>query len=399
MRRGNPAISPDEATAIWRESAPAPRANLTAKCELITPMYGGGVKAGEVDCAMPIRASALRGQLRFWWRLLNDGGRGSEDLFRAERDLWGGIGRDGPKTSMVGVRVACNPADKHLKRKSKLAGFPGYALVDGGDDPSLLQQGYAFDVAISFDERLGDEHRQQVFECLRWWASFGGVGARTRRGLGAVKAKSEDADLRPVSFEEVQNLGGWLVMGPPIDKQLAWTDAVGVLQSFRQGPGPGRARGSTGHGRSNWPEADVIRRLAKEGRAAPTASESAFFPRAAFGLPIVFQFKGEKYLNDTLEGEDHERMASPLILRPYFDGSGFHPMALLLPGWRERISVTVKLKDGGRKGIAWPLAQGERGRLAGHIEPMAAHGSDPLTAFMHYFEERTGATGAERSSR
>ena len=377
---------------MWREAAPVPRATLTAKCELITPMYGGGVTAGEVDRAMPIRASALRGQLRFWWRLLNKGGHSSEDLFRAERDLWGGIGREGPKASMVGVRVACDPADMHLKRKSELTGFPGYALIlDAGDDPILLQQGHSFDVVISFDDQLGDKQRQQVVECLRWWASFGGVGARTRRGLGAVRVRSDDAALQPVTSEETKKLGGWLVIGRLINEQQAWADAVGVLQSFRQGVGVGRARGSKGPGHSNWPEADAIRSLPKKGRAASTAGGSAFFPRAAFGLPIVFQFKGESKLNDTLEGEDHERMASPLILRPYFDGSGFHAMALLLPGWQERISVPVKLKDRGRRGKAWPLAEGERGLLADDVKPMKeAHGSDPLTAFMHYFEQRTG---------
>lgn len=42
----------------------------TLNCELVTPLYGGGVEAATVDKDMPIRASAIRGQLRFWWRLL-----------------------------------------------------------------------------------------------------------------------------------------------------------------------------------------------------------------------------------------------------------------------------------------------------------------------------------------
>ena len=41
----------------------------TYKCKLVTPMYGGGVEPGVVDKEMPIRASAIRGQLRFWWRI------------------------------------------------------------------------------------------------------------------------------------------------------------------------------------------------------------------------------------------------------------------------------------------------------------------------------------------
>lgn len=389
-RQRNPTVSPDDAAALWREPESVRGAAVTAKCELITPMYGGGVKAGEVDRAMPIRASALRGQLRFWWRLLNGGGRSSEDLFRAECDVWGGIRRGVAKASMVGLRVAFNRANGRLKRKSELAGFPHYALIDSGDDPYLLQQGYSFSVEISFDRRLADEQRHQVCECLRWWASFGGVGARTRRGLGAVAVHSDDVDLQPVTPQEIKRLGGCLVVGQPVDRQRAWTDAVLALQSFRQG-GVGRAGGSRGHGRSNWPEADTIRDLAAKGKT----SSNAFFPRAAFGLPIVFQFKGEERLNDTLEGENHERMASPLILRPYFDGSRFRAMALLLPGWRERLSRSVKLKESEHKGMVWPVADAERSRLASDVKPMADpdRDSDPLTAFMHYFAEQTGKRG------
>ena len=40
------------------------------RCELITPIYGGGIQAAVPDVLMPIRVTAIRGQLRFWWRLL-----------------------------------------------------------------------------------------------------------------------------------------------------------------------------------------------------------------------------------------------------------------------------------------------------------------------------------------
>ncbi len=40
------------------------------KCRLVTPMYGGGVTSTVVDTDMPIRVTGIRGQLRFWWRLL-----------------------------------------------------------------------------------------------------------------------------------------------------------------------------------------------------------------------------------------------------------------------------------------------------------------------------------------
>ena len=34
-------------------------------CELVTPIYGGGVQAAIPDISMPIRATAIRGQLLY----------------------------------------------------------------------------------------------------------------------------------------------------------------------------------------------------------------------------------------------------------------------------------------------------------------------------------------------
>lgn len=63
---------------------------LEYKVELITPMFGGGVKARTVDTGMPIRAREVRGQLRFWWRLLAK----HKNLREAEELIWGGISGD-----------------------------------------------------------------------------------------------------------------------------------------------------------------------------------------------------------------------------------------------------------------------------------------------------------------
>ena len=68
------------------------------RCKLVTPMYGSGVEAGKVDEKMPIRATAIRGQLRFWWRIahrqqfIREGKLDSHAMFLRERELWGGLG-------------------------------------------------------------------------------------------------------------------------------------------------------------------------------------------------------------------------------------------------------------------------------------------------------------------
>ena len=107
MRQPNKHLIAAEALAAWNnKSAPAAAVDtLTLRCELITPMYGGGVIAGEVDTALPIRASALRGQLRFWWRIACAPFASPTQMFRREAAIWGGIASTQPTASKVAVRV------------------------------------------------------------------------------------------------------------------------------------------------------------------------------------------------------------------------------------------------------------------------------------------------------
>ena len=211
MRRPDPKVSPDAIRTAWEAKRPSAAPDpVTARCKLITPMYGGGVKPGQVDRELPIRSGALRGQLRFWWRLLNGADRIPQEVFRAESALWGGISSQGSRASQVTLKIRTTPAeDHHLAGKSEVVGFPGYALIlERNDDPVLLKDGYEFDLMLHFTRKVTGPQREQIIEALRWWASFGGVGARTRRGLGAVRVMGNDAELKPVSIEEAQSRGG-----------------------------------------------------------------------------------------------------------------------------------------------------------------------------------------------
>ena len=385
MRQPNPKLCPKDAKKIWSDSS-LTSTQITVQCELITPMYGGGVKAGVIDRNMPIRASALRGQLRFWWRSLNSttyldstGQLDSERLFNAESALWGGISSSGPKASQVTLQVKAGPVGFQdlIISRSHDWNFD-YVLIDPGDS-ELLNSGYEFKLMLRFKPTVTTLQQAQVIEALRWWASFGGVGARTRRGLGAVKVTSSNPACvsNPVSCQEVGSKNGVMVLRSPCNNAVnAWRYAINKLKNFRQGVGVGRDSSR----RSRWPEPKAIRRLAN----GQTQNQNGHYPRAAFGLPIVFQ-------NDptgTLEPDivDSNRMASPLILRPYFDGSQYHSLALLLPGWKDRVSVPVRF-DNEPQGDAWPTDPNERRSSASQVPPMNERGDDALSSFMAYFKE------------
>lgn len=90
--------------------------------------------------------------------------------------------------------------------------------------------------------------------------------------------------------------------------------------------------------RSKWPEAEAIRGITGDRDSKyPPLSHPQKFPRAAFGLPIVFHFRDDIGDPDdtTLQRSDKEkeRLASPLILRPFVckDGKAVG-LVLLLEG-------------------------------------------------------------------
>ena len=386
MKRKLPKLTPDQALAAW-DAAPAvaPEWELSLDCKLITPMYGGGVAPGEVDCEMPIRASAIRGQLRFWWRLLNGSGMRSPELFQEECELFGGVAKAGPVASPVTIQVESGAAAAPVAKRTleKDIRIPPYAFMDPSANPPLQKHGHRWTLLVD-GSRLDADRRSQLLDAIRWWASFGGVGARTRRGLGAVRV--HDAGIAPVMPGEIERLGGLLVSGRGEANAIkAWNDSVQTLAKFRQLP-DGRASGTGGRpGRSRWPEADTIRALGRHRAKRDSDKHPAhdYYPRAAFGLPIVFQ----RDPKGTLNPADHERMASPLILRPYFDGAGYCPAALLLPGWEQRLKIKARFET--HPAPVWPEPERER-RAAARFAPVKGRGDNPLTAFMSYFKERFG---------
>lgn len=406
MRPSHLKMNPMAAAQAWRDAEQSDAANaVTVSCELITPMYGGGVKVGMVDKSMPIRATALRGHLRFWWRLLKGTDPAVPNLFELESSLWGGIAGSEPRASQVTVQVRGSTVGDSDLIRSDAPEIPTYALIPGpGRTPLCLKAGYRFSILLKFSPTVTSKQRGEVIDALRWWATFGGVGARTRRGLGAVRASSENIALPPVPSSEVKAAGGWLEKRAASGRDAAqsWRDAISALRRFRQGPGLGRGQGSRGPGRSQWPEADAIRRLS--GRDAQTpdsrhriSEREEVFPRAAFGLPIVFHFKDRDDPEDhVLKPSGQERMASPLILRPYSDGNRYAPAALLLPGWQDRISGEVRVGRNdslrsSRPQPAWPPDDSRRSDFAASIVPMSRYRStDALSAFMKHFSSGGG---------
>ncbi|SRR6266487_719317 len=327
--------SPPEVTPKRREEI----ITQVREYQLITPLYGGGVTPAEADPITVVRATEIRGHLRFWWRACRGGQYGGNPaaIKQAEDALWGATGtKQGGGPSQVQIEVTgysvANPNAPSIA--------PAYVVFPLRQTPNKpLYVDVSFTLAISFPSAF----QKEVEATLRMWEIFGGIGARTRRGFGALRLISvngvPDSDLPNSTTAEtntwMQHLFEQCVVEglyPPglphltpstvfkitdssQNAMVAWGNLIKKLASFRQARNGPR-------GRSYWPEPEAIRTITGQRyNKHPALNHPCKFPRAAFGLPIIFHFKyadrGEPE-ESTLQGkqEGSQRFASPLILRP-----------------------------------------------------------------------------------
>jgi CRISPR-associated protein Cmr1 len=335
-----------------KKPSPAPEATRSYEIELITPMVGGGANAGEVDPSFPIRPTAIRGHLRHWWRLMHGQSLG-EGMWRREEEIFGSTEFPSP----LRVRVEASPIANWVEPAE--IGNPGlkYFLFPSiENEQRLAREGFTFRLDLTWENEDGLGKRraaqnlcrareskpalpnriaspdQEIDLATRAWLTFGGVGARTRRGCGALFVEKSTPAWRV--DDEQSWLRQFLLPGSGIEKILclqqplshleAWRRVAETWKSFRQ-PGPARR----GEPRRRFPEAETIRRAtgrrSRRGRAAAESEAPSGFPRAELGLPIIFQFKDAADPEPTTvnrsgcdaEGQPFQRMASPFILKPF----------------------------------------------------------------------------------
>ncbi len=405
--------------------------------KLITPLFGGGVTPGEADPVTIIRGTEIRGQLRFWWRACRGGNYQSvKSLKKAEDEIWGAASKKlakdknlkeaNQKNEQTTLKATVQIAVEKISEGTPKAPFrvergkakanqqiaPGYAafpLQPTDDDIrnnaplKNIQKDVTFNVTISFPT----EYKTEIEAALWAWETFGGIGARTRRGFGALCLLKID-NVNDTNLPASTNVRSWMnekltlyvAEGKPLEniphisRSLqfkvtrpsespfeAWNNLIKRLSGFRQFPN-GR------DGRSKWPEAEAIREITGDRyNKYPKLSHPKKFPRAAFGLPIVFHFKDDDIgdpKDTTLQRaeEEKERLASPLILRPLAcnDGKAVG-LALLLEGTQTAVRglqlVDNKTKQPYPATIDTKLTQSEAMNI-----PALNGETDVLQAFM-----------------
>ncbi|NTU79615.1 MAG: type III-B CRISPR module RAMP protein Cmr1 [Chloroflexales bacterium] len=358
--------------------------------KLITPLFGGGVTPQQPDPVTVVRATSIRGQLRFWWRATRGGKYATpKELKDAEGKLWGTASdadSGGPSLVEVALR-SWTPLDQvkmfipDTRNPRLTVGEPkspySYVAFPLNETKGSVYENIQFTISITFPDTAQD--RLDVEAAVWAWETFGGIGGRTRRGFGAlelVQVNGIAPDDRPQArCEDVmrwlrQRLDSYttgailtmewpqlaadtlLVITQPNKSPLeCWKVLIKQLREFRNRQA------------NKWPDADSVRRIAGQsykGKSAIPAGHN-IFPRAVFGLPIIFHFKDNNRGNPddaTLQGAAHERLASPLILRPLACAGGRYvgmalvlngpktpPDGLKLKGYTPHDPLTIKLTD------------------------------------------------------
>ncbi|NBU65399.1 MAG: type III-B CRISPR module RAMP protein Cmr1, partial [Chloroflexia bacterium] len=381
---------------------------MVREYKLITPLLGGGAKVKHPDSQTVVRASQIRGLLRFWWRAMRAGtcNGNVNALKEREAQIWGGrVGttmhpspikimvRNATLGTIVGTDadlIGGNPTPIYDVRSAF-----SYALfilrANQGAVDFKLYKDSQFTLEISYPEStpMIDYHKE-VGAALWAWEMFGGIGARSRRGVGAVQLMKVDG--RPMQYPTAQQLpeyiinqlqyfdvqGTWSTGIPnlanarvnqygytgasikiiaPLQNQNSalrvWHKLVKRYRDFRQERFMRPNKANPGHfrpfGSSVWPDANAIRSAYGQPRHGQSNyGEQAHAPRAQLGLPMVVQFMPNKFVHGTGQMQfilDNQvgRHASPVIFRPVaVDGGGYVGVLLILGN--SRIADTVNLK-------------------------------------------------------
>jgi len=355
---------------VWQNNFE--RTLLKYDLRTVTPMFGGGAVAGEI-ADPPIRAALIRGHLRFWWRATAGiAFQSAAELHNAEKKLWGDMEHPGTVVVRVNVTNASGPircgnytrgAKDRLRLEYVDKNYPPYALFpfQGSTEKGAVKEEPSFCIeSVEFEIRIeclpNDLHA--IKNAIAAWVTFGGVGARTRRGCGSVACAGVQVPAGgPVSSRTL--LTGipvtYYVHEPVANAVSAWESAVNAYRDFRQGVPFARNKGQNDNvpGRSLWPEPDSIRRITDtwDTNHNPYTMPERGFPRADLGLPIIFHFqsKTDPQNDPTLQGRQAgmTRFASPVITKALAVQNGrFVPMIAILSSPRVWENGNLELKYG-----------------------------------------------------
>jgi CRISPR-associated protein Cmr1 len=322
--------------------------------ETVTPLFlGGADPRGEPE----LRAASFRGALRFWLRALLGGMIGDKNLDALRQAEAAVLGSTETGASPVVVRIRNLSGGAPIPFSAIGSGKQGLAYLffatrgtQNEPERKAIPAGSSFELELSL--RTGTQDRDalpKAYAALWLLTHLGGLGARSRRGAGSLQVtriqgnapnlalpyleirastpKQLQTELQEGLSKLRKSTGGTASVGCPsrfdvlhpdvckvwvVDKEFSsWEEALDAIgqrmQQFRSRRAPDYQNAKN----------------AVQGKHLTQPIE-----RAAFGLPIVFYYRSLKGAKGTLEGERHDRRASPLFIHVTRLSSRKHALVL-----------------------------------------------------------------------
>jgi CRISPR type III-B/RAMP module RAMP protein Cmr1 len=331
--------------------------------EVLTPAIAGGARSKR---QAEIRPASIRGQLRWWFRVLGGFQSQTGSVRSREAEVFGSISGDTLHSSLLMVRVAQAPVCTPPKTMEGLGaaqfsekGYLLWPLRRDEDARATIAAGSTFELQVLWKGEIA--FWPDVLALVSIFANLGSLGFRGRRAMGALTAKSVPplaealerfASPRDISIKwipatsgdnAIKELGGWL---------KSWR----AYGRTRDDPRPEQQMPGFKWAKSDH---DLGAAVLFGGPQSP-----AVF-RAALGLPLNQRFNAGSLDWNT----DSGRFASPVLLRPHRTPAG---------EWRALVVFIHKHE--------WPVQEnvnaGRRTRISVSLELLKAMQGDPrLTAF------------------
>lgn len=410
---------------------------------LITPLMGGGVKAGENDPSFLIRPSSIRGQLRFWWRACFGGSNQPQsneallaDMFEREAAIFGQAAYYGENSSepkkIIGkgassIQIEVNVTNKgeiiqhrgksiaHFSSPYSYAAFPLRNKLVYKPDPRI-------NIEFKLTIRLNHADQREELEKVLWaWQTFGGIGARTRRGFGVLQRIDNQVDRYAFNNKEdlcdqiakiLTTRKYWPADVPHLSTDMrlhlakpkptpleTWADLLKSYKKFRQERNEGDPDNDPlSPGRSRWPEPDALRRAT--GRRLAKHQDITHidaYPRGEFGLPIIFQFKDQADPPETelrLEADPiasqqkGDRFASPMLLKPVASNGQLFGLVAVLEGSNlDGRQAIIKPRGGKSSNVRIRLTSAEAETIVTQADKKILSNLSVITSFLNSIEE------------
>jgi len=310
--------------------------------ETVTPLFLGG---SDPRGSPELRTASFRGALRFWLRSLLGGILGDKpaEIFRHESKVFGSTDHASPVVVRVEHQNLPTTGYSQLVRNHPGIAYLFFGARQTRNEPERKAITNGCQLPCTFHLRAGVQNPYALHAATAalWLLThLGGLGMRARKGGGNLQVVSTDWNdplLPPltVQAQTAEQLQGELQDGlHSLRKWAAATFNGSLTPTFQNQP-------TFNVLHPNWCTIAVVNRefanwaeaLNEFGQAmqqfrsrrqpdysnvkAVIQGSNRLQPvqRAAFGLPIVFYFRSLGGERATLEGEEHDRRASPLIVR------------------------------------------------------------------------------------